>query len=218
MLTSTNDQRDAVIVLRYDMLWTPSLLGRVHLDAPGQRHGQQPVSGTPGPKVVKQDKSSRGSVDTTRTRSGPQRVRMSSGGRPMGAAKGKRTNTMASCSPPPLGRVLTRRHSSRDASTFRSTTTALPQRNGADPTRRRLLGGGGGGRRRRQAPTPAQPASGGGCLPQPRWAVCATGVGAHQGQTNREGERDIWWTAWTARGGTGHLGRTETQRGRLWMA
>ena len=29
--------------------------------------------------------------------------------------------------------------------------------------------------------TPGQPASGGGCLPQPRWAVCATGVGAHQG-------------------------------------
>ena len=63
--------------------------------------------------------------------------------------------------------------------------------------------------------TPAQPASGGGCLPQPRWAVCATGAGAHQGQTNREGEKDIWWTAGTARGGAGHLGRTETQRGRL---
>ena len=65
--------------------------------------------------------------------------------------------------------------------------------------------------------TPAQPASGGGCLPQPRWAVCATGAGAHQGQTSREGEKDIWWTAGTARGGTGHLGltHTETQRGRL---
>ena len=143
---------------------------------------------------------------------------MSSGERPIGAAKGKRTNTMASCSPPPLGRVLSRRHSSRDASTVRSNTTALSQRNGADPTRRRLLGGGGGGRRRRQAPTPAQPASGGGCLLQPRWAVCATGVGAHQGQTNREGEKNIWWTARTARGGTGHLDRTETQRGRLWTA
>ena len=34
--------------------------------------------------------------------------------------------------------------------------------------------------------SPAQPASGGGCLPQPRWAVCATGAGAHQGQTGRE--------------------------------
>ena len=65
--------------------------------------------------------------------------------------------------------------------------------------------------------TPAQPASGGGCLPQPRWAVCATGVGAHQGQTSREGERGIWWTARTAHGGR-HLGRTETQRGRRWTA
>ena len=39
----------------------------------------------------------------------------------------------------------------------------------------------------------------------------------HQGQTSREGEKDIWWTARTARGGTGHLGltHTETQRGRL---
>ena len=57
-----------------------------------------------------------------------------------------------------------------------------------------------------------------GRLPQPRWAVCATGAGAHQGQTTCEGEKDIWWTARTARGGTGHLGRTETQRGRLWTA
>ena len=65
--------------------------------------------------------------------------------------------------------------------------------------------------------TPAQPASGGGCLLQPRWAVCATGAGAHQGQTSREGEKDIWWTAGTVRKGTGHLGltHTETQRGRL---
>ena len=65
--------------------------------------------------------------------------------------------------------------------------------------------------------TPAQPASSGGCLPQPRWAVCAIGAGAHQGQTSREGERDIWWTAGTARGGTGHLGltHTETQRGKV---
>ena len=57
----------------------------------------------------------------------------------------------------------------------------------------------------------------GGCHPQPRWAVCATGAGAHQGQTSREGEKDIWWAAGTAHGGTGHLGltHTETQRGRL---
>ena len=86
------------------------------------------------------------------------------------------------------------------------------------------MGGGGGKCARAIAQassggaTPAQPASGGGCLPQPRWAVCATGVGAHQGQTSREGEKDIWWTARTARGGTGHLGLTETQRGRLWTA
>ena len=68
--------------------------------------------------------------------------------------------------------------------------------------------------------TPAQPASGGGCLPQPRWAVCATGAGAHQGQTSREGERDMWWTVGTTRGRAGHLGlkHTETQRGRLWTA
>ena len=36
----------------------------------------------------------------------------------------------------------------------------------------------------------------------PRGWVCATGAGAHQGQTSREGEKDIWWTAGTARGGT----------------
>ena len=62
-------------------------------------------------------------------------------------------------------------------------------------------------------PPPFKRSSGGG-------AVCATGAGAHQGQTSREGEKDIWWTAGTARGGTGHLGltHTETQRGRLWTA
>ena len=44
--------------------------------------------------------------------------------------------------------------------------------------------------------------------------------GGHQGQTSREGERDMWWTAGTTRGGAGHLGltHTETQRGRLWTA
>ena len=80
--------------------WTRS----VHLDAPGQRHGQQPVSGTADPGVIKQDKSSRGSVDTTKTRSYPQRVRMCSGERPTGAAKGKPTNTMALPPPPPPSR------------------------------------------------------------------------------------------------------------------
>ena len=58
--------------------------------------------------------------------------------------------------------------------------------------------------------TPAEPASGGGCLPQPRWAVCATAAEAHQGQTSRDGERDIWWTVGTTRGGAGHLGLTHT--------
>ena len=76
--------------------WTRS----VHLDAPGQRRGQQPVSGTADPGVVKQDKSSRGSVDTTKTRSGPQRVRRSSGKRPIGATKGKQSDTEALCQTP----------------------------------------------------------------------------------------------------------------------
>ena len=40
-------------------------------------------------------------VDTTRTRSDPQWVGMCSGERPIGAAKGKPTNTMASCQPLP---------------------------------------------------------------------------------------------------------------------
>ena len=82
--------------------WTRS----VHLDAPGQRHRQQPVSGTADPGVVKQDKSSRGSVDTTKTRSGPQRVRMSSGERPIGAAKGKQSDTEALCQTPPRLLIL----------------------------------------------------------------------------------------------------------------
>ena len=79
----------------------PAWIRSVHLDAPGQRHGQQPVSATADPRVVKQDKSSRGSIDTTKTRSHPQRVGMYNGERPIGAAEGKQTNTMASCPPPP---------------------------------------------------------------------------------------------------------------------
>ena len=61
--------------------------------------GNSPVSGTADPGVVKQ--SSGGSVDTTKTRSGPRRVRMSSGERPIGAAKGKQSDTEALCQPPP---------------------------------------------------------------------------------------------------------------------
>ena len=60
-----------------------------------------PSPGRPTPGVVKQDKSSGGSVDTTNTRSGPQRVRMSSGERPIGAAKGTQSDTEALCHPPP---------------------------------------------------------------------------------------------------------------------
>ena len=60
-----------------------------------------PSPGHPTPGVVKQDKSSGGSVDTTKTRSGPQRVRMSSGERSIGAAKGKQSDTEALCQPPP---------------------------------------------------------------------------------------------------------------------
>ena len=60
-----------------------------------------PSPGQPTPGVVKQDKSSGGSVDTTKTRSGPQRVRMSSGERPIGAAKGKQSDTEALCQTPP---------------------------------------------------------------------------------------------------------------------
>ena len=75
--------------------WTPS----VHPDARDQRHGQPPISGTADPRVVKLDKSSRGFIDTTKTDSGPQRVRMSSGERPIGTAKGIQPDTEALCQP-----------------------------------------------------------------------------------------------------------------------
>ena len=58
--------------------------------------GHSPSPGRPTPGVVKEDKSSGGSVDTTKTRSDPQRVRMCSG-----EGKGKQTNTLASCRTPP---------------------------------------------------------------------------------------------------------------------
>ena len=65
-----------------------------------------PPRGQPTPGVVKQDKSSGGSVDTTKTRSDPQRVRMSSGERPIGAAKGKPPTTEALCQAPPAPTLL----------------------------------------------------------------------------------------------------------------
>ena len=65
--------------------------------------GNSPSPGRPTPGVFKQDKSSGGFVDTTKTRSDPQRVRISGGERPMGAAKGKQSDTEALCQsrPPP---------------------------------------------------------------------------------------------------------------------
>ena len=63
--------------------------------------GNSPSPGRPTLGVVKQAKSSGGSVDTTKTRLGPQRVRMSSGKGPIGAAKGKQPDTEALCQPPP---------------------------------------------------------------------------------------------------------------------
>ena len=84
-------------------------VGKPHMDSEGASgctwspaRATAPSPGRPTPGVVKQDKSSGGSVDTTKTRSGPQRVRMSSGERPMGAAKGKQSDTEALCHPPPL--------------------------------------------------------------------------------------------------------------------
>ena len=70
------------------------------LTTPRHPEGERGCPPPPG-GVVKQDKSSGGSVDTTKTRSGPQRVRMSSGERPIGAAKGKQSDTEALCQPPP---------------------------------------------------------------------------------------------------------------------
>ena len=76
--------------------------GSVTVDAPPQTaRATAPSPGQPTPGVVKQDKSSGGSVDTTKTRSGPQRVRMSSGERPIGAAKSKQSDTEALCQTPP---------------------------------------------------------------------------------------------------------------------
>ena len=84
----------------------------------------QPLWRTPPPPPPKQDKSSRGSVDTTKTCSDPQRVRMSSGERPIGTAKGKQPNTKALPRPPPP------QHYSNGGPRI---TIALPQLNRAVP-------------------------------------------------------------------------------------
>ena len=63
-----------------------------------------PSLGRPTPGVVKQDKSSGGSVDTTKTRSGPGQNEQWQE-RPIGAAKGKQSDTEALCQPPPPFRL-----------------------------------------------------------------------------------------------------------------
>ena len=79
----------------------PARTRSVHLETGGERHGQQPVCGTAGLGVGKQDKSYKGSVDTTQRRSGPQKVKRRNGERPIGAAKVKQSDTEALCQPPP---------------------------------------------------------------------------------------------------------------------
>ena len=97
-----NDPADAHTSVHKSVLEAanPAWMRSVHLDAPCQWHAQQPVSGTANPGV-KQDTSSRGFVDITKTRADPQRVGMCSSERPIGATKGKQTKTMASCQHPP---------------------------------------------------------------------------------------------------------------------
>ena len=61
------------------------------------------------------------------------------------------------------------------------------------------------------------PGAHGGCLPQPRWAVCTTGAGAHRGQTSREGEKDMWWTsAWRNRAPGPHRNAARQAMDGLW--
>ena len=67
--------------------------------------GNSSSRGQPTPRAVKQDKSSAGSVDTTKPRSDPQSLGMCKGERPMGAAKGKQPNTMALSQAPSWTRI-----------------------------------------------------------------------------------------------------------------
>ena len=111
----------------------------------GGTQKRYPPSPQPTPGVVKQHKSSGGSVDTTKTRSGPQRVRMCSGERPIGAAKGKQSDTEALCQPPPppLPRVQRK---------IKALKKDGPDRSVRWTTGRHLLDtGGGGGLLRQQA-------------------------------------------------------------------
>ena len=114
--------------------------------------GNSPSLGQPTPGVVKQDKSSGGSVDTTKTHSGPQRVRMSSGKRPIGAAKGKQSDTEALCQPPRRANLCsssqvggsTIHHLHRPVVPARCRSHLRPA-NGASPANPPPLPGGGGG-------------------------------------------------------------------------
>ena len=67
----------------------------------GAAWGATPPSISPLPMVVPSDLPLPPLPNTTKTRSGPQRVRMSSGERPIGAAKGKQSDTEALCQTPP---------------------------------------------------------------------------------------------------------------------
>ena len=102
---------------------TPQLIHRRHSSSPPGASGctwstaraTAPSPGQPTPGVVKQDKSSGGSVDTTKTRSDPQRVRMSSGERPVGAANNQMPRPCAN-RPPPLAQARPRSQKSRQNS------------------------------------------------------------------------------------------------------
>ena len=50
-----------------------------------------------------------------------------------------------------------------------------------------------------------------------RWGVSPAAQMGCLRNTSREGEKDIWWTARTARGGTGHLGLTHRNAARQAM-
>ena len=74
----------------------------VRLDAPGHRHGPQPRLRDGRPPEANRTSHPGAPFETTKTFSGPRRVRMSSGERPMGAARGKQSDTEALCQTPPF--------------------------------------------------------------------------------------------------------------------
>ena len=75
----------------------------VHLDAPGQRPGNSPVSGTADPRRSQTGQVIRGLRSYDQHTFGPTEGQNVQGRGPIGASKGKQTNTMALCqTPPPL--------------------------------------------------------------------------------------------------------------------